>query len=185
MGSDAELVRRCRQGRPEAWRELVRCFTPLAYRLALGMLARRAEAEDAVQEAFIRVHQSFDGFDATMPLAPWVARITYHVCLRRLERVRAAGESTDPQALEGVQDERARCPEAHAAQGQAEGLLGAVLDRLSSQDRALLTLRYRDGLSDSEVAEVTGMPINTVKTRIFRARGRMREWLAPLLEGTL
>ena len=73
-------------------------------------------------------------------------------------------------------------PEQATMDREANTLLAQALEELPAQDRALLALRYRQGLSDSEVSEATGMPVNTVKTRIFRARGTLRERLSPLSE---
>ncbi|MBI5548635.1 MAG: sigma-70 family RNA polymerase sigma factor [Deltaproteobacteria bacterium] len=161
----------------------MRRFTPLVYRLSLRMLRGSAEAEDASQEVFLRMHRSFDTYDPTRPLAPWVARTAYRVCLRRLETAARlpVAEGDGDQALEAVLDDRSPNPEQSAAAAEASRLLASALEDLSAQDRALLDLRYREGLSDSEVAEATGMRLNTVKTRIFRARGRLRTWLTPLL----
>ena len=180
--SDADLARRCRQGDARAWRELVRRFTPRVFRLAQRVLRSPAEAEDASQEVFMRVHRSIDGFDATRPLAPWISRITYNACLRRLERRAAdASRAVDPQDLQLRHDRRAPDPERAAQSGETRELIETLMDDLSAQDRALMVLRYREGLADAEVAEATGMPVNTVKTRIFRARARLRTGLAPHL----
>jgi RNA polymerase sigma-70 factor (ECF subfamily) len=180
--SDADLARRCRRGDPLAWREMVRRFTPLVYRLACGMLRSESEAEDATQEVFLRMHRSFDTFDPTRPMTPWVARAAYNACLRRLEQSRrrhpASGE---PEELEAIEDTARPNPEQEAERQEALGFLSRALAELPAQDRALLDLRYREGLSDAEVAEATGMPVNTVKTRIFRARARLRAWIAPLV----
>ena len=161
----------------------MRRFTPLVYRLSYGILRGRAEAEDASQEVFLRMHRSFGTYDPTRPLAPWVARTAYHVCLRRMETASRSPtkEAEGEEALYAVRDERSPSPEGRAAASEASRLLAAALADLPAQDRALLDLRYREGLSDSEVAEATGMHVSTVKTRIFRARGRLRCWLAPLL----
>jgi RNA polymerase sigma-70 factor (ECF subfamily) len=69
------------------------------------------------------------------------------------------------------------------AQKEAGALLVEALEHLSAQDRVLVDLRYREGLSDAEVAEATGMPVGTVKTRLHRARGRLKGLLAPVLGG--
>jgi RNA polymerase sigma-70 factor (ECF subfamily) len=155
---------------------------PLVYRLAARMLRETGEAEDVTQEVFLRIHRSFDTYDPTRPLSPWVARTTYHACLRRLQAQARSGKgASQSEALDLLEDSRLPTPE-QAAEGQeATALLEQALAEISAQDRALLDLRYREGLSDSEVAEATGMPVNTVKTRIFRARGRLRAWLAPFL----
>jgi RNA polymerase sigma-70 factor, ECF subfamily len=155
-------------------------FSPLVYRLGVRMLRDGAEAEDASQEVFLRMHRSFDSYDPTRPLAPWVARTAYHACLRRLERAARREPPGDPAWLQELPDE-GRSPEQAAAGGEASALLLRALAELPAQDRALIDLRYREGLSDAEVAEATGMAVNTVKTRLLRARARLRGWLAPLL----
>ncbi len=180
---DSDLARLCRQGDAAAWRRLVRRFTPLVYRVALRMLRTTAAAEDASQEVFMRVHRSFHSFDPTRPLAPWISRIAYNVCLRQIQKTGRRGETlTDPVAMPQPEPERGSGPEERTATREASGFLLEAVDRLPAQDRALLTLRYREGLSDAEVAEATGMPVGTVKTRIFRARARLRQDLGPVLE---
>jgi RNA polymerase sigma-70 factor (ECF subfamily) len=130
----------------------------------------------------MRVHRSIDGFDATRPLAPWISRIAYNACLRRLERKAAnAASMVDPKDLQSRADGRAPDPERAAQSREAGRLIESLMDDLSAQDRALMVLRYREGLADAEVAEAVGMPVNTVKTRIFRARARLRTGLAPHL----
>jgi RNA polymerase sigma-70 factor (ECF subfamily) len=148
------------------------------------MLRDGAEAEDVSQEVFLRMHRSIDSYDPTRPLAPWVSRTTYHACLRRLQTAaRRAGRPEGEPALADAIDPGAPSPEQAAEASEAAALLARAVAELPAQDRALLDLRYREGLSDAEVAEATGMPVNTVKTRIFRARARLRAWLAPLLSG--
>lgn len=184
---DSDLARLCRQGDARAWRRLVRRFTPLVYRLALRMLRNPATAEDVSQEVFMRMHRSFDGFDPTRPLAPWIGRITYNVCLRQLERAgRRQGETLTGDDLPEPEREPGSggAPEERAATREASALLVQAVDELPAQDRALLALRYREGLSDAEVSEATGMPVGTVKTRIFQARARLRQRLSPVLQET-
>jgi len=179
--SEADLARRCRRGDSDAWRELVRRFTPLVYRLSFRMLRDGAEAEDASQEVFLRMHRSFDTYDATRPLTPWVSRTTYHACLRRLQSAARRAGGTERESSLAVAADGARSPEQSAAANEAVAMLARAMEDLPAQDRALLDLRYREGLSDAEVSEATGMPVNTVKTRLFRARARLRAWLAPRL----
>jgi len=180
--SDAELARRCRRGDPDAWRLLVRRVSPLVYRIAVRVLGHGPEAEDAGQEALLRVHRSFGTFDPTRPLAPWVARVTYNVCLKQLaRRKRPGGPTDDPEQVALLPDTIMQSPEALVAESEAGALVGAALERLTPEDRVLVTLTYQDGLSNSEVAEAMDMPIGTVKTRLSRARARMRRLLEPLL----
>ena len=126
----------------------------------------------------MKIHRAFSSYDATRPLAPWVSRIAYNECLHRVRgaMVRAT-RATDPSELPPVVAPSGTSPEAQVAQGELETLLTRASADLSAQDRALLTLRYAGGLSDSEVAEAVGMPINTVKTRISRAKALLKERL--------
>ncbi len=179
--TDANLSRRCRQGDPEAWRILIRRCSPLVYRVALRMVAGPAEAEDVCQEVFMNIHRSFSTFDSTRPLASWVGRITYNTCLRRLKSLARAGVPTEPSQFDWMEDDRQPGPEAMAASSEAGDLLLEAMEGLAAQDRALLTMRYREGLSDADLAEATGMPVNTVKTRLFRARRLLKKRLSPRL----
>ncbi len=182
--SDAQLVRRCRQGDDRAWRALVRRLTPLVYRVATRMLRDPDAAEDACQEAFLNMHRAFDSYDATRPLKPWVSRITYNACLHRLRGAMVkATRVAEPGDLDQRNPHGGASPESQAAGLEANRLLEAALAELSAQDRTLVAMRYREGLSDAEIAEVVDMPVNTVKTRIFRARARLRETLAPQMTG--
>jgi len=180
--TDADLSRRCRQGDPDAWRIFIRRCSPLVYRVALRMVSGSAEAEDVAQEVFMKIHRSFDTFDPTRPLAPWVGRITYNTCLRRLKGMARAGVPTEPSHFDWIQDDRQPGPETVAASSEAGEILLTAMDGLAAQDRALLTMRYREGLSDAELAEATGMPVNTVKTRLFRARRLLKKRLTPRLK---
>ncbi len=180
--SDAELARRCRRGDPDAWRVLVRRVSPLVHRIAVRVLGRGADADDAGQEALMTVHRRFGSFDPTRPLEPWVAKVTYNVCLKQLaRRRRPGGPSDDPAQLGRVPAPAGYSPEARAARAEAGALVGEALERLTPEDRVLVTLTYQDGMSNSEVAEAMDMPVGTVKTRLYRARARLRRALAPVL----
>lgn len=147
------------------------------------MLGPGAEAEDACQEAFLKMHRSFEQYDLSRPLGPWLGRIAYHEGLKRLAKVNRAGVTTDPADMVHLEDQDTCSPERAAATEETGELLSAALDKLSAQDRALVTMRYREGFTDVEVAEAVGMNRNTVRTRLFRARGVLRRALAPVFGG--
>ena len=162
---------------------MIRRFSPLAYRLSARVLGAGAEAEDAVQETFSNVYRSIGTYDPQRSLAAWMSTVAYHAALRRLGRAARPGRAApEPDAAAELRDEGDPGPERRAAAHEAGAILDDAMGRLAAQDRALLELRYREGLSDSEVAEAVGMPIGTVKTRLFRAREKLREWLTPALE---
>lgn len=178
--SDADLVRRARGGDPAAWRALVRRHTPMVYRLALRTLRDPTDAEDAAQEAFVNMSRYLDSFDPTRPLPPWLGRITYHACLRRIGKG-GPDAATEPDVLERVAADHGASPEAATSARETGDLIVRAVDQLPAQDRFLIGLRYREGQTDVEVAEATGMNVNTVRTRLFRARAALRKLLAPAL----
>ncbi|MBU0553525.1 sigma-70 family RNA polymerase sigma factor [Myxococcota bacterium] len=175
--SDADLARRCRRGDEQAWRELVRRTTPTVWRVTSRVLRSPAEAEEVSQEVYVLVVRSFNTFDATRPLTPWIARLAYHASLKRLARRSREGVTLDERAW--VMDQPN--PEARVAEGEAHRLVELAIARLPAQDRALLTMHYREDLSMAEVAEATGLPTGTIKARLSRARSRLRQFLAPRL----
>lgn len=181
--SDAEISRGCRQDDPEAWRHLVRQFTPLIYRVAIRMLKDQQAAEDTTQEVFMSVHRAIESHNPTRPLAPWLARITYNSCLKRLDKTKrqSAWESAGEEKTHLVADPLPS-PEFRAHQHQVSQHIDNALDRLSAQDRGLIVMRYREGFSDSEISQATRMPVGTVKTRLHRARGKLKQYLAPLFK---
>jgi len=180
--TDATLAKKARRGDPEAWRTLVRRHTPMVYRLANRMLRSQEDAEDAAQEVFVRMHKSFHTYDPNRPLSAWLGRITYHVCLRRIGHTsRRPADGLDPVALAALPDDELPSPERAAAGRESDDIVNRAVEQLSAQDRFLITLRYREGLADGEVAEATGMNVNTVRTRLFRARKTLKRLLAPVL----
>lgn len=181
--SDAELVEGARRGDAQAWRAIIRRHTPALYRVAARMLGAGAEAEDACQEAFMNAYRGFAGYDEARALGPWLARIVYHVCLRRLSAPSRRALPADPSDLDAVGDSLAPSPERAVASGEVGAIVGAALGHLSAQDRALVTLRYVDGLTDVEVGEAVGMNRNTVRTRLHRARLVLQKVLGPMLSG--
>jgi RNA polymerase sigma-70 factor (ECF subfamily) len=178
---DADISRGCRQNRPEAWRQLVGKYTPLVYRVAYRMLKDTAAAEDAAQEVFIAVHRSITQHDPTRPLGPWLARITYNECLKRLAKSKRIAEREMPEdAAASNHSDLGVSPEEMVGQRQVSETVAAALDRLSAQDRGMIVMRYREGFTDTEIAEAVSMPVGTVKTRLYRARVRLKRYLAPL-----
>ena len=178
--NDGEISRGCRQNDPNVWRYLVRSYTPLVYRVAMRMCRNKQDAEDATQEVFMRVHRSINSHDPTRPLAPWLTKITYNVCLKQIsKRSRITEKEVELYEDDVPEEENRNTPQSHFAGKQMTTHVLRALDRLSAQDRALVALRYSEGFTDSEIAESTNMPIGTVKTRLHRSRNKLRKILAP------
>lgn len=163
-----DLVLRTLGGDDSAFGELVRRYEGLAMRIALRITRNPAEAEDAVQEAFLRAYKALPRFDPRRPFGPWLLKIATNRALSRARRLR-------PQAS---LDEALEVPERggpQAGTGPDVERLQKALGDLSPRDRAVLSLRYDQGLPLADIARTIGLKLGAVKVRLFRARERLLE----------
>lgn len=161
--TDAELVARARRGSRDAAAELFERHWDAAWRAALGITGRRATADDVAQEAFVRAFAALSRFDTSRPFAPWLHRIVVN------------------RALDVLRAERRLAPEADEAVAWPDvggdiGLLDLVRS-LPLQRRVVVVLRYGVGLAPAAIADVLGVPVGTVHSRLARALDQLREEL--------
>ena len=190
--SDAELAARAAVGDAGAFEAIMRRHNRLLFRTARAILKIDQEAEDALQEAYLRAWKALATFRADAKLSTWLVRIVANEALGRLRRKQAdiipldaAMAAPDPHiqaALTGAADER---PDGFAMRAQLRQLLEARIDLLPDAFRTVFMLRAVEELSVEEVAEVLGIPEATVRTRFFRARSLLREGLASAIDVTL
>src|SRR5512133_3758406 len=172
--TDADLVSRAQAGRLDAFEELVRRHRLGTYRVALRMLGNETDAEDATQDAFVQAWRNLDRFRADAAFSTWMYRIVTNRCLNMLR----ARRRTEP--LPEDREAPASRPD-RIAEGrwQVEQLQRAI-GRLTLEQRAPLVLRELQGCSYEEIAEVLGLSISAVKSRLHRARlellAAMRQW---------
>ena len=158
-----------------AYEELVRLHQTVAFRTAFTITSDAAEAEDAAQEAFVKVYRTLDRFRTGAPFRPWLLTV---VANEARNRRRAAGRRlglTVRAAEHGAQEASAVSPEATVVAGERRAeLLGAV-EELRGEGREVISLRYFLELTEAETASVMGCARGTVKSRLSRAIGRLRE----------
>jgi RNA polymerase sigma-70 factor (ECF subfamily) len=147
-----------------------------AYNLARWLTRRDHDAEDVVQEAYLRAYQFFDGFHGEDGRA-WLLRIVRNTCYTWLERNRAH------QPLATFDEEKhspspAMSAESVLLQKENKELLSQAIDVLPPEYREVIVLRELDGCSYKEIAAITGIPIGTVMSRLVRARTRLLQSLA-------
>jgi RNA polymerase sigma factor (sigma-70 family) len=176
--SDSDIVGRVRNGEAGAYRELVLRHQDVAVRTAHLITRSAAEAEEAVQEAFVKAFYGLNGFREDSSFRTWLLRI---VANEARNRVRAAGRRAE--LVLRTRRERPAAstfPSAETsvlANEDRQELLRAV-NRLSEEDRLVIACRYFLGLSQDETAEVLDCPRGTVKSRLSRALGRLRTHLS-------
>jgi RNA polymerase sigma-70 factor (ECF subfamily) len=184
--SDAELAGRVAAGDTAAFEILMRRHNRMLFRTARAILRDDAEAEDALQEAYLQAYNAIGSFRSDAKLSTWIARIVANEALMRLRKQtrRAAIVPLQPgAALDPIPDtDMNTTPERSAEREQMRRLLEAEIDSLPDDYRAVFMLRAVEELSVEETADVLGIPQATVRSRLFRARGLLRAALAAKID---
>jgi len=177
------LVERSRDGRRDAFEELVRMYNRKVFALAYGFVRDRATADDLAQEVFLKAYQALPSFRAESGFGTWVYRIAVnHIkdYLRKSSRRRTVSldeVSEGPAAVDDGAETRVR---EHDEENRRREVF-RVLETLPPKYRMILTLRDVEGLPYEEVARVLGVAPGTVDSRLFRARRMLRKKMNPYL----
>jgi RNA polymerase sigma-70 factor (ECF subfamily) len=182
--ADADLPRRVAAGDTKAFEVLMRTYNRRLFRTARAILRDDAAAEDALQEAYLRIYGSIGSFRGEAKLSTWLVRIVANEALarRRKDQRRAQilpihGGGDEEQGMEESVDQGAG-PQRQAERGEIRQLLETKIDALPDSFRAVFVLRALEELSVEETAAALGIPEATVRTRFFRARSQLREALS-------
>ncbi len=179
--TDRELVRLCQNGTESAFEELVRRHQQRVFRLVGRILRRPEDVEDIAQQVFLKTYLSLAKFDQRAAFSTWLYRITVNECwdYLRKKKIRPLVYEADlseeqVSRLDGIVSTE-RPPEDPSQRAEARDALEQILDKLPQQDRDLLMLKEAEGFSVQELAEMLGLNVNTVKVRLFRARGKIMD----------
>ena len=178
--TDEEIVDRVRSGETALYEILMRRYNQRLYRVARAILRDDAEAEDVMQDAYVRAYEHLDQFARRAPFSTWLTRIAVHEALARVRR----RNRTDPIA-DGEHEgelvmhlaEPSLNPEQSASTAEVGHLLEEALLALPQQFRSVIMLRDIEELSTGETAEALEITEENVKIRLHRGRALMRGWL--------
>lgn len=173
--TEMEWLALARKGDRAAFARLVEAYQGPVYNLAYRMLGNATEAEDAVQETFIRIYTKLHTYQPDKKLASWVLSIASHHCIDRLRRRKGEMLSLDDEPVALLAPSRQEGPEASAMRGEQRAEVQRAVDRLAPAYRAPLILRYWYDLSYQEIADVMGLTVQAVKSRLHRARLQLIE----------
>lgn len=178
---ERELVRMAQRGQEPAFEELVRRHQQRVFALVSGILRRQEDVEDIAQQVFLKVYLSLKKFDQRAAFSTWLYKITVNECwdYLRKKKVRPLVYESDlseeqVSRLDGIVSAERVSLNANE-RAEVKQLLERMLDKLPEQDRQLLVLKEMEGFSVQELAEILNLNVNTVKVRLFRARGRILE----------
>ncbi len=177
--ADLTVIEEIRGGNPRRFALLVDRHKERAMTLALRLTGERVEAEELVQDAFLRSYQRLDQFRGDSRFGTWFYRILYNLCMTRLARRKGNVELLPLDDDAGLDALAAASEEVSALEQLEEGemrtMLSDELNRLPERFKIPLTLFYVQEMSYEEIAAVTGLPLGTVKTNLFRGRNQLKK----------
>ena len=175
--SDEEIVERVLAGETALFELLMRRYNQRVYRVSRGILRDDAEAEDVMQDAYVRAYQNLGQYAGRAKFSTWLVRIAVHECLARVQR-RSRLQSIDDEAqgvgMMNVLVSRTPDPERSAASAEASALLEAAVLGLPESYRSVLMMRDIEEMSTAETAECLSITEENVKTRLHRAHAMLR-----------
>jgi RNA polymerase sigma-70 factor, ECF subfamily len=175
---DNEIVERVKGGEIGLYELLMRQYNQRLYRVIRSVVSSDTEAEDVLQDAWVRAYEHLEQFAARSSFATWVTKIAYYEALARARRAKRTLALEDdegemmPEARRSASP--AETPEEQAIRGELQGMLQAAIDALPEGYRSVFMLREVEQMSTAETAECLGLSLEAVKTRLHRSRALLR-----------
>jgi RNA polymerase sigma-70 factor (ECF subfamily) len=200
-GRDAELLRKAQRGDRGAFGQIVVLYQDRLYNALLRVIGDPEEARELTQETFTRALVKIDSFRGEAGPYTWLFRIGVNLAISQLRKIQrhrtfsldrpagsggANGAEDDDQAsslIDRVAQDRGASPADNAETREQHQQVLAALGRLDAEYRAVLVMRDIEGFDYQQMADVLGLPLGTLKSRLFRARLALRDELRPYLEG--
>ena len=170
---ELEWLKQAQAGDRRAFALLVEAYQGPVYNLCYRMLGASGEAEDAAQETFVRVYAKLHTYQTDKKLSSWILSIASHYCIDRLRRRHGETLSLDDEGVATVLPSRQAGPEESALRNEVRDEVQRAVNRLDPAYRVPLILRYWHDFSYIEIAEIMGLTVQAVKSRLHRARLQM------------
>ena len=165
-----DMIARARAGDMDAFENIYRAASGFVYNVALRITRRAADAEDVTQEVFVKMHRNLDQFRQQSSCKTWLYRIAVNSALSRCRRL-TSEKGAMARYRNEVEVENTASPDAGGEQnGDRRRIVAAMLAQLDPDQRACLVMREMEGLAYAEIAEILQVPVNTVRSRLHRAR---------------
>jgi len=184
VDDEQELVARARQGDTASFSVLLRRYEGKIFRLAMNITQNREDAEDVLQESFLKAYEHLDQFLGNSKFYTWIVRIAVNQALMKLRKRRSDRAVSLDEQIDTGEDTVVReiaawdpDPEQRYSREELHTILSSVIDELAPIYRTVFTLRDVDGLSTEETAEALDLSVPAVKSRLLRARLQLRDKL--------
>jgi RNA polymerase sigma-70 factor (ECF subfamily) len=184
--SDNELIAQIRAGQSRQYAQLVDRHKDKAFTLAVRLVGDRRDAEELVQDAFVRVYRSLDAFRGDAKFSTWFYRIVYNLCMTRISRRRGQPKHVDidhDELMDSLVEDDEQMIDEKMGNDELAAMLKVELETMPDQFKSVMTLFYVQEMSYEEICETTQLPLGTVKTNLFRARSMLRKRMLLRLKG--
>ena len=181
--SDIDLVKLALAGSQDAYGDLLVRYQRPVLSLVRRMVGNPSLAEDLAQEVFLKAFRALDSFDQRRKFSSWLFKIAHNTAIDQLRRRQLdtvpleTPDPNEPDLMAVLPDSGIETPEGRAQRRDLAGAIEAAVANLKPIYREVVALRYQEGLAYDEIAEITDLPLGTVKTHLFRARKAMVAWL--------
>lgn len=173
--SDRDIIELILRGGEHGYSILLQRYRARVFSLALRIIGSREEAEEAAQDAFIRAFRALPGFEQRARFSTWLYRITYNTALNYATKKR---DPAEPMPEDHDEADEGQLPaDAKLEHDDLKQQVHLALERLRPEYSAILTLFYLEDQGYEEIAEITGLPLGTVKNRLHRARKELRNFI--------
>jgi RNA polymerase sigma-70 factor (ECF subfamily) len=184
LDDEGNAIERCKSGDREAFATIVHKYMKPAYYVALGYVGTPDDALDISQDAFVNAFRHIKRFDSSKKFFPWFYSILKNLCMNHLTRVRRRREDS----IDAMEEEEGQVripvetanPESDAARRELERKVGEALHYLRPKEREIIILQHFQDYSYQEIADLLGIPIGTVMSRLYGARRSLRRELERL-----
>lgn len=182
---DLSLIDACRAGQTEAYGVLVRRYQDRLYPTVLRLTGCAEDAQDLLQDTFLRAYQKLGHFQGESSFYTWVYRIAVNLALsgrRRKKPTLRLTSGPEGGPIETAADAHATDPSLPIERAERDRIIQEALNALAADHRAVVVLKEFDGLRYEEIGEVLGIPVGTVRSRLHRARCELRDRLRVLVD---
>ncbi len=186
---DEDLARAAQQGDDDAFAELVHRYERQIFSMAYRLAGDYDEAADLAQEAFLRIYRMLDRYDPQKKFFSWMYRVAQNSCLNTLNKrphnvipVENAEEYLAPEGSDAAQTASTAEPEQNYLNRELRQNIDEAIAQLRDNYREVVYLRYIEDLSYQQIAEICGLPVSTIETRLFRGRKQLQKNLLRLMQ---
>lgn len=179
QNTDFIHIQKILDGDTAAYSHLVSQYKDMVYSLTFSILKQETEAEDAAQESFIKAYQKLGTFKKDAKFSTWLYTITYRTAVYNLRRRKPISELPSEEV---IGNDTALNQVAQLSQNEQQNYIRKAIKSLPETEGALITLYYLEENSVEEISEITGLSKSNVKVKLFRARKKLKENLAPIID---